>query len=105
MKRITLTLMIMMINVFVFAQEDKQALAAAYLKVKDALVASDSKAASTASAELLATANKLQGQDALKKSIAKLSKQSDLEKQREAFADISDPLWKVLKSSELQQSL
>jgi phosphorylcholine metabolism protein LicD len=84
-----------------YAQADMTALLNTYMKVKDALVRSDSKLAATSSAELLKgieSANAFKQKDALLKSVQKLAKTTDLEQQREAFADVSIVMWEAVKS-------
>jgi len=96
---ITMMALALCINVS-FAQTDMSALLTTYLKVKDALVKSDSKQAATASADLLkgiqsATASKQK--EPLLKAVHKLTKETDLEKQRIAFADVSVVMWEAVK--------
>jgi hypothetical protein len=84
-----------------YAQADMSALLNTYMKVKDALVSSDSKLAATSSAELLKgiqSATAFKQKDALLKSVQKLAKTTDLEQQREAFADVSVVMWEAVKN-------
>jgi hypothetical protein len=72
-----------------------------YLKLKDALVASDVTKSTQAVAELAksidASADFSQKSD-LKKQVAAMEKTTDLEKQRAAFADVSTTIWEAAKS-------
>jgi hypothetical protein len=75
----------------------------AYIKVKDALVLSDSKSAGNYVLMLqksIETTNGLKEKETLLKQIEKMSRETDLEKQRIAFAELSVTMWKVIKKSD-----
>ena len=106
MKKTILFFAIALFQITAFAQQENENVVNAYIKVKDALVKSDNKAATAASAELLTAVSALKGQEELKKATAHFSEQSDLEKQRAAFATVSTSVWGLVKDSkELNQSL
>lgn len=106
MKKTLLLLIIALVQLAAFAQQDRDHVVNAYLKVKDALVKSDSRSASQASAELLTAVAALKGYEELKKSTTDLAEQKDLEKQRTAFAKVSTATWQMVKDSkEISQSL
>ena len=103
MKKLIVAITVMMFGFSAFAQNTGNLLNN-YISVKNALVSSDSKAASTA-ISALNEAVKSEGDFAqkaeLQKATDKLSKAgNNLEKQRAAFNDVSTVLWKVVKSSD-----
>lgn len=99
MKNLLLLLTISLFGLAAFAQQDKENVMSAYLRVKEALVKSDSKQTSQASAELLTAVNALKGYEDLKKATANMAAQNDLEKQRNAFAKVSAATWELVKDS------
>ena len=71
-----------------------------YMDIKDALVKSDSKTATTAILALQALVQSeatFPEKTALLDALKPISKTNDLEKQRTAFADLSTTLWKVVQ--------
>lgn len=73
-----------------------------YDEVKEALVRSDSKAASAAIAALDAAVKQeapFEGKVVLVTAVDKLTKAKSLEKQREAFAGVSTGLWTVVNAA------
>lgn len=74
-----------------------------YIGVKNALVNSDSKAATQAIAALyqfVKNEGDFTQKSELLKVTEKLSKAGDIEKQRAAFNDVSTAMWKLVKSSD-----
>lgn len=72
-----------------------------YLKLKDALVASDVTKSTQAVAELsksIDASPEFAQKNDLKKQVAVMAKTTDLEKQRAAFADVSTTIWEAAKS-------
>lgn len=102
MKNLIVAMTVMLFGVSAYAQNTGNLLNN-YISVKNALVSSDSKAASTA-ITALNEAVKSEGNFAqkaeLQKATDKLSKAgNNLEKQRAAFDDVSTVLWKLVKGS------
>ena len=103
MKKLIVAMTVMLFGFSAFAQNTGNLLNN-YISVKNALVSSDSKAASTA-ISALNEAVKSEGDFAqkaeLQKATDKLSKAgNNLEKQRAAFNEVSTVLRKVVKSSD-----
>ncbi|MBO0340095.1 DUF3347 domain-containing protein [Flagellimonas profundi] len=103
MKNLIVVMTVMLFGVSAYAQNTGNLLKN-YISVKNALVSSDSKAASTA-ITALNEAVKSEGNFAqkaeLQKATDKLSKAgNNLEKQRAAFNDVSTVLWKLVKGSD-----
>jgi len=74
-----------------------------YISVKDALIISDPKAASSASHILyqsIKNEGNFSGKTELLKAVEKLNKVSGLEKQRAALDDVSTLLWKLVKGAD-----
>lgn len=72
-----------------------------YLKLKDALVASDVTKSTQAVAELsksIEASPEFEQKNELKKQVAVMAKTTDLEKQRAAFGDVSTTIWETAKS-------
>ena len=72
------------------------------MKVKDALVKSDFKSASAAVSDFKTAINKeasFTHKNDLLSAVEKMNKANSLEKQREAFADVSIIMWKTIKAS------
>lgn len=72
-----------------------------YLKVKDALVKSDSKTTSEQAVLLhkeIEASSTFSEKESLLKLVQKMTKTTDIEKQRAAFADVSTTMWKVVKN-------
>ncbi len=103
MRKIFFALATMLMGVSAFGQNTKN-LFRDYIGVKEALVASDAKAASKAIGnfyETLKTGDDLSQKDNLLKATEKLSKAgSNLEKQRAAFDEVSTLMWKLVKGAE-----
>ncbi len=78
-----------------------------YLKLKDALVASDVTKSTKAVAELsksIDASQEFSQKNELKKQVAVMAKTTDLEKQRLAFADVSTTIWAAAKSQKWSNS-
>ncbi len=103
MKKLILAITVMMFGFSAFAQNTGNLLNN-YISVKNALVSSDSKGASTAISalnEAIKNEDNFVQKAELQKSAEKLSKAgSNLEKQRAAFNDVSTIMWKLVKSSD-----
>lgn len=100
MKRILLFSIFFGLALIAHAQNTSPILAN-YLKLKDALVASDVTKSTQAVAELsksIEASPEFAQKNDLKKQVAVMAKTTDLEKQRAAFADISTTIWEVAKS-------
>ncbi len=74
-----------------------------YLQIKNALVDSNGKKAreyaQNMQAALKNTPN-ISGQKSMLKTVGEISKTTDIEKQRKAFADLSEPMWNLVKNTE-----
>lgn len=102
MKKLFFLLAVVLVNYSAFAQNTTKLLDQ-YLAVKNALVASDSKAASQAIAAFqqgLTGIEDFAGKDALVKATGTLAKAGNIDKQRAGFNDLSVALWKVVKADE-----
>jgi hypothetical protein len=74
-----------------------------YLAVKDALVSSDSKAASAALGDLqksIEGESSFAQKEALLKATEKMAKSTNIESQRAAFNGVSTTMWQVVKSAD-----
>lgn len=100
MKRILLFSLFFGLALIAHAQNTNPILAN-YLKLKDALVASDVTKSTQAVAELsksIEASPEFPQKNDLKKQVAVMAKTTDLEKQRAAFADVSTTIWEAAKS-------
>lgn len=100
MKRILLFSLFFGLALVAHAQNTSPILAN-YLKLKDALVASDVTKSTQAVAELsksIDASPEFSQKNDLKKQVAVMAKTTDLEKQRVAFADVSTTIWETAKS-------
>lgn len=100
MKRILLFSIFFGLALIAHAQNTSPILAN-YLKLKDALVASDVTKSTQAVAELsksIEASPEFAQKNDLKKQVAVMAKTTDLEKQRAAFADVSTTIWEAAKS-------
>lgn len=100
MKKIILTLGIMLLGFSAFAQNTDKLLTN-YLDVKNALVNSDSKAASAAATVLyqsIKNESDFSQKTSLLQAAEKLNKAGNLEKQRAALDQVSVSLWKLVES-------
>ena len=100
MKRILLFSLFFGLALVAHAQNNSPILAN-YLKLKDALVASDVTKSTQAVAELsksIDASPEFAQKNDLKKQVAVMAKTTDLEKQRAAFADVSTTIWETAKS-------
>jgi hypothetical protein len=100
MKRILLFSLFFGLALVAHAQNTSPILAN-YLKLKDALVASDVTKSTQAVAELsksIDASPEFSQKNDLKKQVAVMAKTTDLEKQRAAFADVSTTIWETAKS-------
>ncbi|MBX2904828.1 MAG: DUF3347 domain-containing protein [Taibaiella sp.] len=80
--------------------QDGKKLLGAYLPVKDALIAGDSKAAAEAANALhvaIRAEPDFAGKGDLLEQADRLSHAGSVEKQRAAFAELSDEMWRVIK--------
>ncbi|MDV4102731.1 hypothetical protein CMT19_16970 [Elizabethkingia anophelis] len=103
MKKLIIAITVMLFGFSAFAQNTTNLLNS-YISVKNALVSSDSKAASTA---ISVFNDAVKGEDNfsqktdLLKATEKLNKAgNNIEKQRAAFNDVSTIMWKLVKSSD-----
>ena len=103
MKKLIVAMTVMLFGFSAFAQNTGNLLNN-YISVKNALVSSDSKAASSAITglnEAVKSESDFAQKAELQKATDKLSKAgNNLEKQRAAFNEVSTVLWKVVKSSD-----
>ncbi len=100
MKRILLFSIFFGLTLIAHAQNTSPILAN-YLKLKDALVASDVTKSTQAVAELsksIEASPEFEQKNELKKQVAVMAKTTDLEKQRAAFGDVSTTIWETAKS-------
>lgn len=100
MKRILLFSIFFGLTLIAHAQNTSPILAN-YLKLKDALVASDVTKSTQAVAELsksIEASPEFEQKNELKKQVAVMAKTTDLEKQRAAFGGVSTTIWETAKS-------
>lgn len=100
MKRILLFSLFFGIALIAHAQITNPILAN-YLKLKDALVATDVTISTQAIAELsksIEASPEFAQKNDLKKQVAVMAKTTDLEKQRAAFAGVSTTIWEAAKT-------
>ena len=76
-----------------------------YLVIKDALIAGKSEAAAAGVQALIATTTSDESLTAINKLAHKMSKASTLDKQREAFGELSQAVWKYVKQVDTKQKL
>jgi len=98
MKTINATLMLLLCSFLAMAQSSNAVLDA-YLKVKNDLVRSESKKTITDINTLkkAVAESDISNKNALSKAVDKMSKSTDIEKQRNGFAEVSTLLWAVVK--------
>lgn len=99
MKKLFFALAVMLFGFSAFAQKTSNLLNS-YISIKNALVKSDSKAASQAIGTFylsLKSEENFTQKEELLKATEKLNKVSGIEKQREAFNDVSTAMWKLVK--------
>lgn len=102
MKTIITIITLMTLYMPADAQQNAAGLVNGYLKVKDALIKSDSKQAATLSISLLQaidTEPVFKEQAGLIKAVMKIAKSTDIEAQRTAFAEVSLLMWSVIKNA------
>jgi hypothetical protein len=102
MKNLLLAVTVMLFGYSASAQNTKTILDN-YLSVKNALVNSDSKTASEAVEILyknIKSENDFSKKEDLLKAVDKLNKAGNLEKQRAAFSEVSDIMWKLVETSD-----
>lgn len=102
MKKALLSATILLLVTTGFAQ-NTDVMVKNYMDVKNALVKSDDKAVAQAATVLQKSIadNKEQSKnEALSKAVNKLANAKNLDKQREAFYDVSTLFWKVVKSTD-----
>ena len=93
---------IFLLSCFAASAQNIDGLTDSYMKVKDALVKSDFKSASAAVSDFKTAINKeasFTHKNDLLSAVEKMNKANSLEKQREAFADVSIIMWKTIKAS------
>ncbi len=101
MKKLFFATVVMLLSFAAFAQ-NTSALLNDYIRVKDALVNGDGKAATQAINTLhqsLKNEVSFAQKDALLNATDKLSKAGTIEKQRAAFNDVSTTMWQLVKKS------
>ena len=102
MRKLIFALVIMLFGFSAFAQNTSNLLTH-YISVKDALVNSDSKTASQAINILyqsLKTEDDFVQKDDLLKTVEKMSKANNIEKQRAVFNDVTIVMWELVKNSD-----
>ncbi|WP_437918881.1 DUF3347 domain-containing protein [Sphingobacterium sp. LRF_L2] len=103
MKTLVLAVILIITNSAVFAQQHTEQLLNSYLTVKNALIASDSKTASSAIATfhgILQSEQNFEQKSVLLESVEKFKKSgSNLEKQRASFNALSTIMWTVVKNA------
>lgn len=102
MKTIITIITLMTLYMPADAQQNAAGLVNGYLKVKDALIRSDSKQAATLSVSWLKaieTEPTFKEKAGLIKSVLKFTKSTDIEAQRTAFAEVSLLMWPVIKNA------
>lgn len=108
MKMLLTIMAVLFLSIGASAQHT-EAILNAYLNVKNSLVKSDNKQAIvdiTSLQKAIEKSDDFKEKDALLKSVQKMSKATDLEKQRTAFADVSILLWAFVKKADnLNQSI
>ncbi|MCC6288356.1 MAG: DUF3347 domain-containing protein [Chitinophagaceae bacterium] len=101
MKKYFLAVTMLLSGYTLFAQ-DTDKLLSAYLSVKDALVATDSKASAKATGDFvdaIKTGQDFAQKNDLLKAAEAMNKSTDIEKQRRAFEKVSTIMWDVVKQS------
>jgi hypothetical protein len=91
------------VNNTAFAQQHTDSLLSSYLKMKDALVKSNSKQSMSNAKEffdILESENDFPEKKALTESVKTIMNTDKLEKQRNAFAVLSLDMWKVVERAE-----
>lgn len=102
MKSITIMIAFVLSALAGRAQSDPEALLRPYLLIKDALVQGAPDAVPRQAAafqQALAAQAEFPGKAALASAVVSLSRETTLEKQRAAFADLSARLWPVLRQA------
>lgn len=102
MKNFFLVLAVMLFGYSATAQNTNKILNE-YIMIKDALVKSDSKLATEAISifyQTLKSEKDFSQKASLIKATEKLTKASSLEKQRSAFNEVSELIWKLVKNSD-----
>ncbi|MFT3948349.1 MAG: DUF3347 domain-containing protein [Agriterribacter sp.] len=101
MKKYFLAVTMLLSGYTIFAQ-DTDKLLPAYLSVKDALIATDSKASAKATGDFVdavKTGKDFAQKNDLLKAAEAMNKSTDIEKQRTAFEKVSTIMWDVVKQS------
>ena len=102
MKTIMTIIMMMTLWLPADAQQYSSSLIKSYLEIKDALIRNDSKQAASISAswlKALETEPTFKEKPALIKSITKITRTTDLETQRTAFAEVSLLIWPIVNNA------
>ncbi|MBS1750294.1 MAG: DUF3347 domain-containing protein [Bacteroidetes bacterium] len=102
MKKTFLAMTAILFGYSVFAQNTNQLLSN-YINIKNALINSDTKSASEAIAILhknIIKENSFAQNKDLKKAVSELAEANNIEKQRNAFSDVSNIIWKLVKKTE-----
>ncbi|MEN3324952.1 DUF3347 domain-containing protein [Mariniflexile soesokkakense] len=100
MKTIVIVLVMTLAKVFITPQNNVPVILDHYIKLKDALVKSDSKQVSLKAIELsksLDNDSNIKDLKPLSEALEKIVKANDIEKQREAFSKVSTILWDLVK--------
>lgn len=101
MKILIVMFAVSLMSVTAFAQNSESILNE-YIKVKDALIESDNKAAKKQAVSLqkaIETSKTFKEKESLLKAVKKMLNATDIEKQRVAFADVSIIMWKMVKNN------
>lgn len=100
MKKIVFAIVMMLTGPTLFAQQTSK-LVDAYISIKNALVAGDSKAAGDASAvfqQSIKEESNFESRNDLLHAAEKLANAATIDKQRAAFNEVSTNFWKLVKS-------
>lgn len=101
MKTLILMFAVSLMSVTAFSQNSESILNQ-YLKVKEALIKTDNKAANEYAVSLqksIEITDSFGEKESLLKAVQKMVKATDIEKQRIAFADVSVIMWKMVKNN------
>lgn len=101
MKTLILMFAVSLMSVTAYSQNSESILNQ-YLKVKEALIKTDNKAANEHAVSLqksIEITDSFGEKESLLKAVQKMVKATDIEKQRIAFADVSVIMWKMVKNN------
>jgi hypothetical protein len=102
MKTLILMFAVSLMSVTAYSQNSESILNQ-YLKVKEALIKTDNKAANEHAVSLqksIEITDSFGEKESLLKAVQKMVKATDIEKQRIAFADVSVIMWKMVKKQQ-----